>query len=144
MEIKEVLLLDAKSPINAAIGFILQTQGYLVLLAPDVGAAAAVLDHYQIDLILALLTGYEEDKFDLLREAKRRFPQTKVMIAGDHQKMAWQAFLEKVDDYLLTPFTVPELCRRVNHCLKQSNIPRPINDFKEKRGTINARVLHSV
>jgi len=144
MEIKEILLVDARAPINAAIGFILQTQGYLVLQAPDAETAAAELNNHQIDLLLVFLTGYEEDKLDLLRQAKERFPQIKVMVVGDPQKMAWQAFQEEVDDYLLVPFNPSELCRRVNHCLNQSNICKPKSDFKRKGGEINNMVLNSL
>lgn len=144
MEIKEILLVDARAPISAAIGFILQAQGYLVLLAPDTKTAAAELNNHQIDLLLAFLSGYEADKLDLLRQAKRKFPQTKVMVAGNPKKMAWEAFREEVDDYLLTPFSVPELCRRVNHCLNQSKILKPKSVFKGNGGTINEPVLNSL
>jgi DNA-binding response OmpR family regulator len=144
MEIKEILLVDARAPISTAIGFILQAQGYLVLVAPDAETAAAELNNHQIDLLLTFLSGYEADKLDLLRQAKRRFPQTKVMVAGNPQKMAWQAFQEEVDDYLLTPFSVPELCRRVNHCLNQSKILKPESVFRGKGGPINERVLNSL
>lgn len=144
MEIKEILLVDARAPISAAIGFILQSQGYLVMVAPDTETAAAELDHHQIDLLLVFLKGYEADKFDLCRQARRRFPPTKVMVAGDPRKMAWQAFHEEVDDYLLVPFSPSELCRRVNHCLKQSKVPEPESVFKGKRSAINDLVLNSL
>ena len=144
MEIKEILLVDARAPINAAIGFILQSQGYLVLLAPDAETAAAELNNHQIDLLLVFLTGYEEDKLDLLRQAKERFPQIKVMVVGDPQKMAWQAFQEEVDDYLLVPFNPSELCRRVNHCLNQSKIIKHESVFEGNGGTINEQVMNSL
>jgi len=35
MKLKEILLVDEKVPISSAIGFILQSKGYLVMLAPD-------------------------------------------------------------------------------------------------------------
>jgi DNA-binding NtrC family response regulator len=144
MELKEILLVDAKAPISEAIGFILQNQGYLVLLAPDIETAAAELNDHQIDLIIAIVAGYEEDKFAFLQQAKRRFPQTKVVMAGNPMKMAWQAFEEEVDDYLLSPFTVSELCRKVNRCLHKRNIARSRQGFKEEGGPINERVLHSL
>ncbi|MDD2901610.1 MAG: response regulator [Syntrophales bacterium] len=144
MEIKKILLVDARAPISAAIGFILQAQGYLVLLAPDGETAAAELHNHQIDLVLAFLKGYEADKLDLCRQAKRRFPPTKVMVAGDPQKMAWQAFQEEVDDYLFVPFSPSELCRRVNHCLNQSKVPKPGSEFKSKRNAINDMVWNSL
>jgi DNA-binding response OmpR family regulator len=144
MEIKEILLVDARAPINAAIGFILQTQGYLVMLAPNVETAAAELNNHQIDLLLAYLPGYEREKLDLLRQTKRKFPQIKVMVVGDPQKMPWQAFQEEVDDYLLVPFNPLELYRRVNHCLNQSNICKPKSNLKRKGGEINNLVLNSL
>ena len=144
MEIKEILLVDARAPISAAIGFILQAQGYLVLLAPDVETAAAELNNHQVDLLLAYLTGHEEEKLDLLGQTKRRFPQIKVMAAGDPQKMSWQAFQEEVDDYLLVPFSPSELCRRVNRCLNQSKSINPESVLKGSGGTINEVLLNSL
>lgn len=144
MEIKEILLVDARAPIRTAIASILQNQGYMVMLAPDIGTAAAELNNYQIDLLIASLAGFEGERPDFLRQTKRRFPQIKVMVAGDPQTMARQTFQEEVDGYLLVPSSPSELCRRVNHCLNQRKIVKPKSVIKRNRGTINEPALNSL
>jgi len=144
--LKEILLVDGKVPIISAISFILQSNGYLIMRAPDAETASKDLDNYCFDLMLVYLNGYEKDKLDLLRQANRRPPQTKVMIVANPQKMTLplEAFQVEVDDYLLTPFSLPELCRRVKHCLHQSKILKPESVFEGRGGTINERVLNSL
>ena len=146
MKLKEILLVDEKVPISSAIDFILQSKGYLVMLAPDAVTASEDLDNYCFDLMLVYLTGYEKDKLDLLRQANRRSPQTKVMIAANPQKMTLplKAFQLEVDDYLLTPFSALELCRRVKHCLNQGKILQPESVFEGWGRTINEPLLNSL
>jgi len=146
MKLKEILLVDEKVPISSAIGFILQSKGYLVMLAPDAETASEDLDNYFFDLMLVYLNGYEQDKLDLLRQANRRSPQTKVMIVANPQRMTLplEAFQMEVDDYLLTPFSALELCRRVKHCLNQSKILKPESVFEGRGGTINELLLNSL
>ena len=146
MKLKEILLVDEKVPISSAIGFILQSKGYLIMLAPDAETASEDLDNYFFDLMLVYLNGYEQDKLDLLRQANRRSPQTKVMIVANPQKMTLplEAFQMEVDDYLLTPFSAPELCRRVNHCLHPSKVLKSESVFEGRGGTINELLLNSL
>jgi DNA-binding response OmpR family regulator len=146
MSFKEILLVDEKAPISSAISFILQSNGYLVMVAPDAVTASEDLDNYCFDLMLVYLNGYDQDKLDLLRQAKRRCPQTKVMIAANPRKMTLplEAFQVEVDDYLLTPFSLPELCRRIKHCLHPSKVLKPESVFKGRGGTINERILNSL
>jgi DNA-binding response OmpR family regulator len=146
MKLKEILLVDEKVPISSAISFILQSKGYLVMLAPNAETACENLDNYFFDLMLVYLTGYEKDKLDLLRQANRRSPQTKVMIVANPRKMTLplEAFRVEVEDYLLMPFSTLELCRRVNHCLHQSKVFQPESVFEGRGGKINEQVLNSL
>ena len=86
MELKEILLVDGKAPISSAISFILQSHGYLIMLAPDAETASEDMGNYCFDLMLVYLNGYERDKLDLLRQTNRRCPQTKVMIVANPRK----------------------------------------------------------
>jgi len=146
MKFKEILLVDGKVPIISAIGFILQSNGYLIVRAPDAETASEDLDNYCFDLIIVYLTGYEKDKINLLWQVNWRSPQTKVMIVANPQRMPLplEAFQMAVDDYLLTPFSAPELCRRVNQCLHRSKILKPESVFEGRGGKINERVLNSL
>jgi DNA-binding response OmpR family regulator len=121
MKFQEILLVDGKTPMMLAIGFILESNGYLVMLAPDAGTAAAELDNYCFDLMLVYLTGHEKDKLALLRQARLRSPRTKIMVVGNprNQTPFLKKFQTDIDDYLLAPFTAPDLCRRVDRCLQK-------------------------
>jgi len=144
MKFKEILLVDGKVPICSAIGFILQSKGYFVMVAPDAKTASKDLDNYCFDLMLIYLTGYEQDKLDLLWQTNRRCPQTKIMIVANPQRMTLplEAFQMEVDDYLLTPFSAPELCRRVKHCLHHSKVLKPESVFEGRGATVNERALN--
>jgi response regulator RpfG family c-di-GMP phosphodiesterase len=146
MALKEILLVDEKAPIISAMGWILQSKGYLVMLAPDAETASEDLENYHFDLMLVNLTEYEAEKLDLLQRAKRSFPQTRVMVMGNPQRMRMpiQAFQLEVDDYLLTPFSAPELCRRVDHCLRKNEVLKLEVNPEEKAVTLNERVLNAL
>jgi len=146
MEPKEILVVDGKLPMSSAVGYILQSRGHLVLLAPDVATAAAELDNYRFDLILVCLAGYEKDKLDFLPRARRLAPQAQVLVVGNSQKrpLPQEAFLAEVDDYLLAPFTAPELCRRVDRCLHRTRFGKPEIIPPGRGDAINERVLNSL
>lgn len=146
MEIKEILLVDEEAPIISAVSFILQCKGYLVMLAPDARTAWEDVENYHFDLILFSLSGYEVDKLDLLQRAKRKSPQPKVMVVGNPLKTTWplEILNLEVDDYLLTPFTAPELCFRVDRCLRSGRDIALNVHAREKGDTINERVLNSL
>lgn len=146
MKFKEILLVVGKVPIISAISFILQAKGYLVMRAPDVKTASSDLDNYCFDLMLVYLNGNETDKLDLLWQANRRSPQTKVMIVANPQRMTLplEAFQMEVDDYLLTPFSAPELCRRVNHCLHKNKVLKSESVFEGQGNKINELLSNSL
>lgn len=146
MKFAEILLVDGRAPIISAISFILQSNGYLIMRAPDAKTASEDLDNHFFDVMLVCLTGYEKDKLDLLRHANRRSPQTKVMIVANPQRMTlpMEAFQVEVDDYLLTPFSAQELCRRVKHCLYPSKILKPESVFAGRGRRINEPDLNSM
>ena len=133
MEIKEILLVDGKTPIIASINFILQSNGYLVVVAPDAETASAAMDDYCVDLMLVYLAGHEKEKLTLLRQAKWKFPRTKIMVAGNtrRQPLSIEALRMQVDDCLIAPFTATELCRRVYRCMQKMSI-------SHKRGRSNS------
>lgn len=146
MAVKEILLVDEKAPIISTIGFILQSKGHLVMLAPDAETAYEDLDNYYIDLILVYLTGDEKDKLDLLRRAKRNFSQSKVMVMANSKKMRLpiEAFQVEVDDYLFMPLSTQELCRRVDHCLGKNEVLKLEVNSADKADKINDRVLNAL
>ena len=118
MELKEILIVDEQFPMLANIQRILQDWGYSVILAPDARSALEKLPGHHFDLLLVSLNGYEEDKLNLLRWARRSSAQPKLMVVGYAKvTLPMEVFRIKVDDYILPPFTAKELSTRVDRCL---------------------------
>ena len=118
MEPKEILIVDEQFPMLANLQRILQDRGYVVILAPEARSALAKLPDHHFDLLLVSLNGYEEDKLNLLRWARRSSAQPKLMVVGYAKvTLPMEVFRIKVDDYILPPFTAQELSTRVDRCL---------------------------
>jgi DNA-binding response OmpR family regulator len=146
MAIREILLVDRKTPITSAVGFALQCRGYMIMLAPDAATAFEDIQNYDFDLILVGLNGYEAEKIDFLRQAKKTSPESKIMVLGNPQTMVFpiETFRIEVDDYLVTPFTAPELCLRVEKCLRNGEAEDDKANPGEQPEKINQRVLDSL
>ena len=71
MELKEILIVDEQFPMLVDIQRILQDWGYLVTLAPNPRSTLEELPGHGFDLLLVSLNGYEEDKLNLLRWARK-------------------------------------------------------------------------
>ena len=145
MELKEILIVDEQFPMLVDIQRILQDWGYLVTLAPNARSALEELPGHRFDLLLVSLNGYEEDKLNLLRWARRSSAQPKLMVVGYAKvTLPMDVFRIKVDDYILPPFTAQELSTRVDRCLnggkvipdttetRDEHIGNVINSFKQK------------
>jgi DNA-binding response OmpR family regulator len=124
MAMHEILLVDAKTSISWAFGFILQSNGYLITLAPDVDSAWEEIDTYHFDLILVYLAGYEPEKIHFLQRLQRKVPQPKVMAIGDprNKMLPFEVFQIELEDYLFLPFDSGEFCRRVACCLEKNKM----------------------
>jgi DNA-binding response OmpR family regulator len=150
MEIKEILLVDAKAPINLAFSFILASNGYLIAIAPDVETAWEEMDNYHFDLIIIYLNGYESEKIHFLQLLKRKAPQQKVMAIGNprNNMLPLEVFQLELDDYLLLPFDAGDLCRRVAGCLEKNDIAPPAGfiarKMRKERGRFNLLDLRSL
>jgi len=143
MELKEILLVDEKSPALGSISNILRGQGYQVMLAPDAITAFEEVQNYHFDLILVSLGGKEVDKLNLIRRVKISSPHARLIVVGDPQMtLPVEVFQCKVDDYFLPPITCMELSMRVDRCLKGDKVA--LGDPEEKVDVINGHILNSL
>ena len=134
MELKEILIVDEQFPMLENLQRILLDWGYVVILAPNARAALEALPGHRFDLILVSLNGYEEDKLNLLRWARRNSAQPKLMVVGYAKvTLPMEVFRIKVDDYLLPPFTAQELSTRVERCLNKDEVTLDITETGDER-----------
>lgn len=143
MQLKEILLVDEKSPALESISGILREQGYEVMLAPDAITAFEEVQNYHFDLILVSLGGKEVDKLNLIRRVKINSPHARLIVVADPQMtLPVEVFHCKVDDYFLPPITCMELSMRVDRCLKGNKVA--LDNFEDKAEVINGHILKSL
>jgi DNA-binding response OmpR family regulator len=116
-----VLVVDDDPEISAMIDQILSTEGYVVEMARDGGAALARIDT-DIDLVLLDVMMPDLNGLQVCRRlrAQERLAQIPIIIVtglgGDAQRHA--GFVAGADDYITKPFTAHELLDRVHVWLR--------------------------
>jgi DNA-binding response OmpR family regulator len=154
MELKEILIVDDEFPMLEDLQCMLQERGHSVILAFDALSALDELSGHQFDVILVSLNGHEKDKLNLLRWARRRSSQCKLIVVGYAEvTLPIDVFQIQVDDYILAPFTVMELSNRVDRCLNSDkdimdiveaeidHIGNMLSSFKQKILSIHNGIL---
>lgn len=141
----EILIVMEDFLFSRAIGTILQDQGYQVFLAPDVITAIEEMANYNFDLVIVQL---RRGKFAGLEAAKKakEAGRSKVLVLSGPQEMVFpaEAFQMEVDDYLVFPFSMAELSRRVAACLGPASAGVIQTERKSQAELINERFLESL
>jgi DNA-binding response OmpR family regulator len=108
------------------IGWALKDGGLVVSIADNIDAAYAEVNRHRYDLILAELALEQDSHYKLLCEAKRRDPETIVILLGcngstrgDIESLPFEA-----DDYILQECSVAMLWKRVSNCLERMELKR--------------------
>jgi len=110
-----ILLVEDDAALRSALVAVLRTGGYQTVEATDGGAALEVLREGPVSLVLTDIQMAPMDGYALLREVKRLWPQTPVVMMtayGDIGR-ALQAMREGASDYLVKPFEVDALLGEV-------------------------------
>lgn len=133
----EVLLVEDGSGVYEEIGYILQEQGFLVLLAPDAQTALQEVGNYQVDVVIASATRQNPAGLQVLEQAKRLHPEvvTVVLTRGYGSDLPVEAYEAEVDCYLGWPVLPGDLGRRLMNLLAGDLLeeyPRPQLPSKRK------------
>jgi two-component system response regulator FlrC len=110
-----ILLVEDDAALRAALVAVLRSGGYQTVEATDGRAALEVLREGPVSLVLTDIQMAPMDGYALLREVKRLWPQTPVVMMtayGDIGR-ALQAMREGASDYLVKPFEVDALLGEV-------------------------------
>lgn len=126
----EVLLVEDGTRVYEEIGYILQEQGFLVLLAPDAQTALQEVGNYQVDVVMVSATRQNPTGLQVLDRAKRLYPEvvTVVLTRGYGSDLPVEAYETEVDCYLGWPVLPGNLGRRLMNLLAVDLLeenPRP-------------------
>jgi two-component system KDP operon response regulator KdpE len=118
--LKRILVVDDERQITRMLRASLQSSGYEVLTASNGAEAYTRFENDRPDLIITDLVMPEMTGLDLTR-AVRRLSQTPIIVlsvrSADVMKIT--ALDEGADDYLVKPFSMPELLARVRAQLRR-------------------------
>jgi DNA-binding response OmpR family regulator len=129
----EILLVDDDSNILTVIASALEHRGYLVTTASSGEAAIDALGMKDFDLVITDLNMPETDGIAVVKKAKELSRDYGVMIltGSSDATLVNEALRVGADDYMLKPCKLTELWRRVENCLKRSEVRRM--DAQEER-----------
>jgi CheY-like chemotaxis protein len=98
----------------------LEQKGYRVTDAVDGAAALEAIENNHFDLVLTDLLMPRVNGISVLEAVKACDPHTPVIIMTGTQDVSFlvRAVRSRVDDYLLKPFQMSEMCDRISRCLE--------------------------
>jgi DNA-binding response OmpR family regulator len=122
----KILVVDDDLELLGLIGFALRQAGYLVLEASDGGAALAVFEREQPDLVildvnLPVLSGFEVCR---RIRAEATTPIMLLTVRNSEEDQV-RGLDDGADDYLTKPFSPRTLLARVRALLRRAEIDRP-------------------
>jgi two-component system response regulator PilR (NtrC family) len=103
---------------------LLQGEGYEVHAAPDGKAGMALVNEYDLDLVLTDLSMPNADGMALLRHIRDVSPQTLVILMTAHATVdtAVEAIRLGAQDYLLKPLIFEDVLRKVQHLMNHRKL----------------------
>lgn len=146
-----ILVVDDDDSIRTTLAQHLRTEGFETVDAPDGVAGVERFGATKPDLVLTDLAMPHADGFDLIRRIRTQSETPIIVLSvrgGDADKV--RALDLGADDYVIKPFSAPELLARVRAQLRRSGIathsrldfPDLIVDIERRRVTQGTREVH--
>lgn len=115
-----ILVVDDEQPMRALLRLYLTREGYDVIEAADGRRALELVSDAAPDLVLLDLMLPEIDGFELLRRLRQETDVPVIMLTARGEETNRVAGLELgADDYVLKPFSTPEVIARVRARLRR-------------------------
>jgi response regulator RpfG family c-di-GMP phosphodiesterase len=136
----EVMIVTDQFAFTQALGAALKEQDCQIYLAPEFTTAIEDLQNYSVDLLLVQVSRSNRAGMAAIRQAKQAGAKVIVISGPQGQDFPAESFEVAVDDYLIFPFTMGQLRRKVAALLA----PAPAYQEKSRAEEVNARVLKSL
>jgi DNA-binding response OmpR family regulator len=116
-----ILVVDDERAVRMMLEAALRAQGYKIQSAANGSAARDMIAQEEFDLVLLDLQLGDSDGIEILRELKRDWPATEVILLTAHGSInsAISALRHGAFDYLLKPAQVNDIRERVERALEQ-------------------------
>ncbi len=119
-----ILVAEDQDSARESLVDLLQGEGYEVHAAADGKAGIALVDQYDLDLVLTDLSMPNADGMALLRHIRDVSPQTLVILMTAHATVdtAVEAIRLGAQDYLLKPLIFEDVLRKVQHLMNHRKL----------------------
>ena len=121
-----ILVVDDEANIRRLLERFLARLGHIVVTAPAVPEALALLDGEPFDLVLTDLRMPGPSGLDLLAEVRARRPETRTILMSAHADMesAAAAIEQRIDQLIVKPFELEDIRVRVANSLARGSHER--------------------
>jgi two-component system phosphate regulon response regulator PhoB len=142
-----ILLVEDEAPLAELVGYNLEAEGFRVTLAPDGEQAEVLLAEDSFDLVvldwrLPGISGLELCRRLRHRDATRNLPVLMLTARGTEGDRI-RGLTTGADDYVVKPFSVPEVVARVKALLRRA-APQLVSDTLERGDIVLDRASHRV
>ena len=116
-----ILLVDDSLHILELYNEILSEEGYQLTKATSGEMAIEALENQPFDMIITDLNMGKMNGLKVLKKAKELHPETMVIVMTGNTEIEYaiEALRLHADDYILKPFRIHHLLKRVSHCFTQ-------------------------
>lgn len=126
-----ILIVEDEEPIQLLLSYNLESEGYKVRVTASGEDVAALLDEEPADLVLLDwmlpdISGIEVCRAMRARAKTRNVPVIMLTARGEESERV-RGLATGADDYVVKPFSVPELMARIRSLLRRSN-PEAMKD----------------
>ncbi len=129
-----ILVVDDEPDMRELLRDVLQERGARVTLAPSGREALKRLGEEEYAVVLTDLRMKEMGGIELLKEVKRSYPETNVIImtAFGSVETAIEAMKQGAYDYLVKPIKTEELVRVTERALREAALRREVNHLRRE------------
>jgi len=115
-----ILLVDDNTYILELNREVLSDQGYHVTEVTSGEGAIEALEKQHFDMVITDINMGKVNGISVLKRAKELHPETRVIVmtGNTHVEYAIEALRLHADDYILKPFSISSMIKRVADCLR--------------------------
>ena len=116
----KILIVEDQPEISSIVSKYLENEGYLSLIARDGFEALDIFNSNEIHLVILDVMMPGIDGFDVLKEIRKISDIPVIMLTAKQEEIdRLKGFDIGADDYVIKPFSVKELMKRINALIKR-------------------------
>lgn len=126
MNTYDILLSSSDASVTRMIEWALRDRGLEVTTVHQAEDAIQALNDHHFDVVLADIEKNQEEGFSVMKEAKKRDPETIVILLGCKQPSTFNqdSLPADADEVIFTPCGPPKLWNRLSNCLERMELRR--------------------